>query len=155
MSCPSDRLTGDKKCGGLRLPLLVVDLVGRRLERCPRLTVSSAAIVESRDDDGITLPVIFVDSPSAGGRSCESDVSVASPTASSSARGGKTENDDAPSPLLALLLKSRLLPATSKRPRANETAEFGTKLTGNLRLRSILVATCMVGVGAGRVAVEL
>ena len=154
MSCPSDRLTGDKKCGGLRLPLLVVDLVARRLERCPRLTVSSAAIVESRDDDGISLAVILVDSPSAGGRSCESDVSVASPTASSSARGGKTENDDAPS-LLALLLKSRLLPATSKRPRANETAEFGTKLTGNLRLRSILVATCMVGVGAGRVAVAL
>lgn len=153
MSCPSDRLTGDKKCGGLRLPLLVVDLVARRLvEHCPRVTVSSVAIVEIRDDDGISLPVIFLDSPSAGGRSCESDDSVASPTGSSSARGGKTENDDPPSPLL---LKSRLLPANSMRPRANEAAGFGTKLPGNFLLRSIPVATCIVGVGAGRVAVEL
>ena len=149
MSCPSDRLTGDKKCGGLRLPLLVVLLVARRLERCPRETVSSAAIVENRDDDGISLPVIFVDSPSAGGRSCESDVSVASPAASSSARGGKTEYDDSSSPLLALLLKSRLLLATSKRARANEATEFGTKLPGNLRLRWVLV------VGAGRVGLHV
>ena len=148
---------GDKKCGGLRLPLLVVELVAR-LERCPsRATVfvSSVAIVESRDDDGMFPPLAFPDPPSAGGRSCESGVSFASPTASSSARGGKTENDDVPSPLVALLLKSRLLPATSSRLQAKEVAEFATKLPGNLRLRSMLVMMDGVGGRVLQVAVEL
>jgi len=146
LSNPSDRLMGDKKCGGLSLPLPVVVGEAVRPECRPRVSLPSAAIAESRDDEGVSPPLEITPSVSA----------MASPTASSSARGGRTENDGmVPSPLVALLLRGRLLRATSNRLEAGVAREFATKLAGNIRLRSILLAAILdIGVG-GRAVVEL
>lgn len=134
---------GDKKCGGLWLPLLV------RLER-HSASAPSAAMVESREDEGVSTEAIFCDWPSVSGRSRDSDDAVESfalPAASSSNRGGKTENDGAPSPpLLALLLRSRLPPATSNLRQTKEVVDSTTDLGGNFRLRST-IADKVDGVG--------
>lgn len=149
MRCASLRLMGDKKCGGLWLPFLV------RLKR-HSASAPSAAMVESREDEGVSTEVtppamsaIFRDWPSVSGRSCDSDDAVESfalPAASSSNRGGKTENDGFPSPplvalLLLLLLRSRLLPATSNLRQAKEVVDSTTELGGNFRLRSTIADT--------------
>ena len=144
MSCASLRLMGDKKCGGLWLPLLV------RLER-HSASAPSAAMVESREDEGVSTEAIFCDWPSVSGRSRDSDDAVESfalPAASSSNRGGKTENDGVPSPpLLELLLRSRLPPATSNLLRqSKEVVDSTTDLGGNFRLRST-IADKVDGVG--------
>ena len=132
------------RCGGLWLPFLV------RLKR-HSASAPSAAMVESREDEGVSAEVtppamsaIFRDWPSVSGRSCDSDDAVESfalPVASSSNRGGKTENDGFPSPplvALLLLLRSRLLPATSNLRQAKEVVDSTTELGGNFRLRSTI-----------------